>query len=81
MRQAIATLVGRGVGVSLIPDTVIPQSVLARTARIALPLDSRPRLLGVLWQRASIHARLIDIFVKQAKVLSRLNDSGKPGEK
>ncbi len=66
---AIATLVGRGVGIALVPDTALPQSVIAKIARLPLPLDIKPRQLGILWRRASIHGKLIDLFVNQAMTL------------
>lgn len=67
--SAIATLVGRGLGVALVPDTVMPLSATSRVARLPLPLETKPRQLGILWQRSSIHGKLIDIFVNQAKIL------------
>lgn len=71
---AIATLVGRGVGVALVPDTVMPGSLTSRIARLSLPIATRPRQLGILWQRSSIHGKLIDLFVNQAKILSQSSD-------
>ena len=72
--SAIATLVGRGVGVALVPDTVMPTSITARIARLPLPLATRPRQLGILWQRSSIHGKLINLFVNQAKIVSQSDD-------
>jgi DNA-binding transcriptional LysR family regulator len=72
--SAIATLVGRGLGVALVPDTVMPLSATSRVARLPLPLETKPRQLGILWQRSSIHGKLIDIFVNQAKILCETNN-------
>lgn len=71
---AIATLVGRGVGVALVPDTVMPLSITSKIARLSLPIATRPRQLGILWQRSSIHSKLITLFVNQAKILCQSND-------
>lgn len=72
--SAIATLVGRGVGVALVPDTVMPASITSRIVRLPLPISTRPRQLGILWQRASIHEKLINLFVNQAKILCQSSD-------
>jgi DNA-binding transcriptional LysR family regulator len=63
---AIANLVSQGLGVALVPDTVMSPSITSRIARMKLPLDTRPRRLGVLWQRSSMREKLIKIFVDQA---------------
>lgn len=68
---AIATLVSQGLGVALVPNTVMPISITSRIARIKLPLDTKPRQLGLIWQRSSIHAKLINIFADQAKAFCR----------
>ena len=65
----IVALVSRGVGVALAPDTALPSSVSNKIARLTLPLATKPRQLGILWQRASSHGKLIDLFVRQAMVL------------
>jgi DNA-binding transcriptional LysR family regulator len=64
---AIFTLVGRGLGVALIPDAVMPVEVTANVVKLPLPLKTQPRKLGVIWQRASIHEKLIGVFVRHAK--------------
>ena len=71
---AIATLVGRGVGVALVPDTVMPTTITARIVRLQLPVATRPRQLGILWQRSSIHGKLINLFVNQATILCQSSD-------
>ena len=70
---AIITLVGRGLGVALIPDAVMPLEITADVVKLPLPLRTQPRKLGVIWQRASIHEKLIDVFVHHAKAFSRQN--------
>jgi DNA-binding transcriptional LysR family regulator len=64
---AIAMMVDRGLGVSLVPDIASPLWAGLRIARIALPLETEPRRFGVLWQRAALRARLISEFVSSAR--------------
>jgi DNA-binding transcriptional LysR family regulator len=69
--NAIITLVGRGLGVALVPDAVMPPGTMSNVAKLPLPIRTQPRQLGILWQRSSIHEKLIRIFVDQAKRLCR----------
>lgn len=71
---AIAMMVDRGLGVSLVPDIASPLLDGQRVAKIALPLPSEPRCFGVLWQRASPRLRLIQGFVDSARMVTE----GKP---
>jgi DNA-binding transcriptional LysR family regulator len=57
--MAIAMMVDRGLGVSLVPDIVSPMTSALSIARLALPLRAEPRRFGMVWQRASPRARLI----------------------
>ncbi len=63
---AIAMMVDRGLGVSLVPDIASPLLDGQRIAKIALPLPSEPRRFGMLWLRASPRLRLIRGFVASA---------------
>lgn len=63
---AIAMMVDRGLGVSLVPDIASPLLEGQRVAKIPLPLPSEPRRFGVLWLRASPRQRLIRGFVDSA---------------
>ncbi|MGJ7605133.1 LysR family transcriptional regulator [Variovorax sp. LT1R20] len=63
---AIAMMVDRGLGVSLVPDIASPLLDGQRIAKIPLPLPSEPRRFGVLWLRASPRQRLIRGFVDSA---------------
>ena len=67
---AIATLVARGLGVALIPDVVMPDSLRLKTATLPLSAPHKPRQFGVLWQRSSMQERLIKRFVDQLQALS-----------
>ena len=71
---AIAMMVDRGLGVSLVPDIASPLLDGQRVVKIALPLPSEPRRFGVLWQRASPRLRLIQGFVDSARRVTE----GKP---
>lgn len=61
--MAIAMMVDRGLGVSLVPDIVSPLTVHLDIAKLALPVHTEPRRFGVLWNRASPRARLIKGFL------------------
>ncbi|UVH55077.1 LysR family transcriptional regulator [Variovorax paradoxus] len=63
---AIAMMVDRGLGVSVVPDIASPLLDGQRIAKIPLPLPSETRRFGVLWQRASPRLRLIHGFVESA---------------
>ncbi|MDP9896070.1 DNA-binding transcriptional LysR family regulator [Variovorax boronicumulans] len=63
---AIAMMVDRGLGVSLVPDIASPLLDGQRIVKIPLPLPSEPRRFGVLWLRASPRQRLIRGFVDSA---------------
>ncbi|WPH19312.1 LysR family transcriptional regulator [Variovorax paradoxus] len=71
---AIAMMVDRGLGVSLVPDIASPLLDGQRVVKIALPLPSEPRRFGVLWQRASPRLRLIQGFADSARMVTE----GKP---
>jgi DNA-binding transcriptional LysR family regulator len=66
---AIISLVGRGLGVALVPDAVLSLSQASNVTALALPVRTQPRQLGVLWQRSSVHEKLIRVFTDQAKAL------------
>jgi DNA-binding transcriptional LysR family regulator len=64
--MAIAMMVDRGLGVSLVPDIVSPMTSALSIARIALPLPIEPRRFGMVWQRASPRSRLIQGLLRCA---------------
>ena len=65
--NAIAVMVDRGLGVSLVPDWVRPWPEGLNLVRIALPLPFEPRRLGVVWSRATIRIRLVTVFLKECR--------------
>lgn len=64
---AIAMMVERGLGVSLVPDIAVPLSAHFKIAKLKLPVDMEFRRFGVLWQKTSPRARLIQSLVTYAK--------------
>ncbi|AOK31877.1 LysR family transcriptional regulator [Burkholderia singularis] len=56
---AIAMMVERGLGVSLMPDIASPLLSGLRIVRIPLPKKTEPRRFGVLWQRGSTREKLV----------------------
>jgi DNA-binding transcriptional LysR family regulator len=66
---AIAMMVDRGLGVSLVPDIASPLLDGQRVAKIALPLPSEPRRFGILWSRSSARLPLIEGFVASAEAV------------
>ena len=63
---AIAMMVDRGLGVSLVPDIASPLLAGQRIAKIALPIASEARRFGILWLRSSARLRLIQGLVGSA---------------
>lgn len=61
--MAIAMMVDRGLGVSLVPDIVSPLTAGLHVVKRSLPVRADPRRFGVVWQRASPRARLIRGFL------------------
>jgi DNA-binding transcriptional LysR family regulator len=64
--NAIAVMVDRGLGVSLVPDWARPWPEGLRLARIALPQSSVPRRIGVIWSRASVRLRLVNVLLDES---------------
>lgn len=67
---AIAMMVDRGLGVSLVPDIASPLLDGQKVVKIRLPMPSQPRRFGVLWLRASARLRLIQGFVESARIVT-----------
>lgn len=65
--NAIAVMVDRGLGVSLVPDWARPWPEGLRLVRIPLPRAIRPRRIGVVWSRSTIRIRLVTAFLEDAR--------------
>ncbi|KXU85841.1 LysR family transcriptional regulator [Caballeronia megalochromosomata] len=68
---AIATLVDRGLGVSLIPDWASQELSGLSLKRWALPHAAPRRLVGLLWGRSSARLRLVQAFLAAAESVGR----------
>lgn len=69
--NAIAVMVDRGLGVSLVPDWARPWPEGLNLVRIPLPLACDPRRIGVVWSRASIRIRLVTAFLQACRLATR----------
>jgi DNA-binding transcriptional LysR family regulator len=67
--DAIAAIVDRGLGVSLLPDWKSPWRDCPSLVRLPVPGGrSFARRLGLVWPRASLRLRLVRAFLEQATV-------------
>ena len=73
---AIAVMVDRGLGVSLVPDWTRPWPEGLRLARIPLPLPFEPRRIGLIWSRASLRLRLVEAVREEAMALFPVATAG-----
>jgi DNA-binding transcriptional LysR family regulator len=64
---AIAMLVGRGVGVSIVPDAATAWWPTLPVARLPLPQASEARRFGMVWPRNSPRTRAIEVLVHHAR--------------
>src|SRR5262245_12177897 len=65
--ELIAVMVDRGLGVTLLPDWAPPWPEGLSLRKLALPDRSFVRRTGLLWNRASLRARLVRAFLEQAQ--------------
>lgn len=65
--EAIAIMVDRGLGVSLLPDWPPPWPEGLKLRKIPLPDRSFKRTVGLLWLRASLRAGLVRAFLQEAQ--------------
>jgi DNA-binding transcriptional LysR family regulator len=77
--NAIAVMVDRGLGVSLVPDWARPWPEGLKLARIPLPLAFEPRRVGVVWSRSTIRIRLVTVFLQECRAAIRANNDD-PGQ-
>jgi DNA-binding transcriptional LysR family regulator len=66
--DAIAVLVDRGLGVSLVPDWAGPWPEGLSLCKISLPEPFEMRRIGLLWRRASPRLRLVHALIAEAAV-------------
>ncbi|WP_326538391.1 LysR family transcriptional regulator [Pseudorhodoferax sp.] len=70
--NAIAVMVDRGLGVSLVPQWLRPWPEGLDVVCLPLPRPSEARRIGVVWSRASVRHRLVTAFLREAKAVSPL---------
>jgi len=66
--EAIAVLVDRQLGVSLVPDWAPPWPEGLALTKIPLPNPFRQRRVGVLWRRSSARIRLVQALLAEAQL-------------
>jgi DNA-binding transcriptional LysR family regulator len=66
--ELIAVMVDRGLGVSLLPDWAPPWPEGLSLRKLPLPNRSLTRRTGLLWNRASFRARLIQALLEQTQL-------------
>ncbi|MBN8482686.1 MAG: LysR family transcriptional regulator [Xanthomonadales bacterium] len=64
--NAIAVMVDRGLGVSLVPDWARPWPEGLRLVRMPLPLPAEPRRIGIVWSRSSVRVRLLNVLLQES---------------
>jgi DNA-binding transcriptional LysR family regulator len=64
--EAIAVMVDRGLGVSLLPDWAPPWPEGLTLRKLPLPDRTFIRCTGLIWMRASLRSRLTQAFLSQA---------------
>lgn len=67
--DAIAVLVDRSIGVSLVPDWMMNRYAGLSLARWPLPHPFPKRVVGMLWGRSSARIRLVQAFLSTAQAL------------
>jgi DNA-binding transcriptional LysR family regulator len=65
--EAIAVMVDRGLGVTILPDWAPPWPQGLSLAKLPLPDRSFIRRTGLLWIRASLRVGLVHAFLEQAE--------------
>jgi DNA-binding transcriptional LysR family regulator len=66
--EAIAVMVDRGLGVSLVPDWAPPWPEGLKLAKKVISESDYIRHIGLIWARTSSRLRLIEAFLDEAKV-------------
>jgi DNA-binding transcriptional LysR family regulator len=73
--NAIAVMVDRGLGVSLVPDWAPPWPEGLNLARLPLPQESVPRRIGVIWSRGTVRMRLVQVLLQESVAPLARNDN------
>lgn len=70
--NAIAVMVDRGLGVSIVPDWSPPWPEGVSIIRLPLPIHEIGRRIGVVWSRGTIRMRLVNVLLQEASAASTL---------
>jgi DNA-binding transcriptional LysR family regulator len=65
--NAIAVMVDRGLGVSLVPDWARPWPEGLNLVTLPLPRPFEPRRIGIVWSRSTIRIRLVTVFLQESR--------------
>jgi DNA-binding transcriptional LysR family regulator len=79
--ESIATLVDRGLGVALVPDSPPPWPEGLALAKLPVPDESFTRRIGLIWTRTSARIRLVHTFIQEATKGQDRHDPGKPRQR
>ena len=71
--NAIAMMVDRGLGVSLVPDWMPPWPEGIDIARLPLPERRMGRRIGIVWSRSSVRTRLVSALLEESARLGAAN--------
>ncbi|GGD46144.1 LysR family transcriptional regulator [Pseudoxanthomonas indica] len=70
--NAIAVMVDRGLGVSLVPNWAQPWPEGVKLVRLPLPNESVPRRIGMVWSRSTVRIRLVTVLLQESQAVSKL---------
>lgn len=65
--NAIAVMVDRGLGVSIVPDWSPPWPEGIAVARLPMPSREIGRRIGVVWSRGTVRMRLVNALLEEAR--------------
>ena len=71
--NAIAAMVDRGLGVSLVPDWAPPWPAGLTVARVPLPEPVIARRIGIVWSRSTIRMRLLTALLEECRHSAEAN--------
>ncbi len=74
--NAIAVMVDRGLGVSLVPDWARPWPEGLKLVRLPLPQTFEPRRIGIIWSRSTIRLRLVQAFLQESRAAMAAHGRG-----
>jgi DNA-binding transcriptional LysR family regulator len=63
--ESLTSMVAHNLGVSIVPDVSVPDSIFASLRKIQLPKPRQSRVLGVVSRADSTKVRLVERLVEQ----------------